>query len=54
VIHINVALLSSNHALHTLSSTNPIIKRKNNIDGLYTTIQGSCRVTNCVNSNRSN
>ena len=38
VIHVNVALLPSNHALHTSSSTNPIITRENSIDGLYITI----------------
>ena len=54
VIRGNVALLSSNHALHTSSSISPIIARENSIDGLYITIQESCRVTNCINSNRSN
>ena len=34
VIHVNVALLSSNHALHTSSSTNPTITRENSIDGM--------------------
>ena len=54
VIHVNVALLSSNHALHTSSSTSPIITQENSIDGLYITIQELCHVTNCINSNRSN
>ena len=54
VIHVNVVLLSSNHVLHTLNSTSPIIIRENSIDGLYITIQESGRVTNCINSNRSN
>ena len=54
VIHLNVALLPSNHALHTSSSTSPIITREDSIDGLYITTQESCRVTNCINSNRSN
>ena len=54
VIHINVALLSSNHVLHTSNSTSLIITRENSIDGLYMTIQESCHVTNCVDSNRSN
>jgi len=44
VIHVNVALLSSNQALHTSSSTSPIITRENSIDGLYITIQESCHV----------
>ena len=34
VIHVNVALLSSNHTLHTSSSTNPITTRENNTEGL--------------------
>jgi len=44
VIHVNEALLSSNQTLHTLSSTSSIITRENSIDGLYITIQESCRV----------
>ena len=54
VIHINVALLSCNHALHTSSSTNPTMTRENSIDGLYMTFRESCCLTNCINSNRSN
>jgi len=54
MIHLNVALLSSNHTLHTSSSTSPIITPENSIDELYITIQDSCHVTNCINSNRSN
>ena len=54
VIHVNVALLSYNHALHTSSSTSPIITHENGIDGLYITIQESCRITNYINSNCSN
>ena len=54
VIHVNVALLSSNHALYTSSSTSPIRTQENSIDGLYITIHELCRVTNCINSNRSN
>ena len=38
MIHTNIALLSSNHTLHTSSSTSPIITRENSIDGLYTAI----------------
>jgi len=34
VIHVNAALLSFSHALHTSSSTNPTITRENSIDGL--------------------
>jgi len=34
VIHVNVALLSPSHALHTSSSANPTITQDNSIDGL--------------------
>jgi len=34
VSHVNIALLSSDHTLHTLSSTSPVITRENSIDGL--------------------
>jgi len=34
VIHVNVALLLSSHALHTSGSTNLTIPRENNIEGL--------------------
>jgi len=53
MIHVDIALSSSNHALHTSSSTSPIITRENSIDGLYITIQESCRVTSCTKSNCS-
>jgi len=34
VIHVNIAPLSSNHSLHTSSSTSPVITRENSFDGL--------------------
>jgi len=34
VIHVNVTLLSSSHALRISSSTNPTITQEDNIDGL--------------------
>jgi len=49
VTHINVALLSSNHALHISNSTSPIIISENSIDGLNIMIQESCSVTDCIN-----
>jgi len=54
VIHVNIDLLSSNHASHTSSSNSPIITRENSIDGLYIAIQESRRVTNYTKSNCSN
>jgi len=34
VIYVNADLLSSDHVLHTSSSTNPITTRENSIEGL--------------------
>jgi len=34
VIHVNTALLSSSHTLHTSGSTYPIATRENSIEGL--------------------